>query len=144
MNRHAQKQKLAGPWRNIHAGIWMIGLAILFLKGWWWPGILFLVAFSMVLEGLLKQVAPQAFENEGQPYPPAPVAPVAPAPRASAPVAPATAFATSPAAAYHPVELLPSLCPRCGGPVRGHEVKWTGSRSASCAYCGANLPLKKA
>jgi hypothetical protein len=42
MTRHERKTRLVGPWRNIHGAIWLIGLAILFWKGWWWPGILIL------------------------------------------------------------------------------------------------------
>ena len=130
MSRHEQKRKLVGPWRNLHAAVWLIGMVILFSKGWWWPGILVLVAISMALEGLLMLVAPQAFEKEEPPLSQTPVAPVlAPA---SAPTTPENRF-----------DLLPSICPRCGGPVRGQEVKWTGLRSVNCAYCGANLPLKK-
>jgi DNA-directed RNA polymerase subunit RPC12/RpoP len=39
---------------------------------------------------------------------------------------------------------LPHVCPNCGGPIRGHEVKWTGVQSADCPYCGTNLPMSKA
>ncbi len=135
MNRHEQKRKLVGPWRNLHAAVWMIGLAVLFLKGWWWPGILVLCAISLVLEGLLMQFAPHAFEKEEQPPAPSPAIPVPPS--APSPAAPA-------AVAFDDrFELLPPVCPRCGAPVRWQEVKWTGARTANCSYCGSNLPLKK-
>ena len=134
MNKHEQKSKLVGPWRDLHAGIWLIGLAILFWKGWWWPGILVLVAISMILEGLLKQYAPHAFEKEGQTPFQSP---------SQSPAAPAAPTAPSPASFDNRFEGLPSICPKCGGPVRWQEVKWTGTRSANCSYCGANLPLKK-
>jgi primosomal protein N' len=39
---------------------------------------------------------------------------------------------------------LPQVCPSCSGPIRGHEVKWTGPQSANCPYCGTNLPMNKA
>jgi hypothetical protein len=116
------KPELTGPWRSIHGAIWLIGLALLFWKGWWWPGILVLVAVSGIAEALIRQYAPDAVEK------PAPVT-------ASAP-----ATDTPP---QHRLELLPMTCPNCGGPIRGHEVKWTGSQSADCPYCGANLPMKK-
>jgi hypothetical protein len=129
MSKHEHKPKLVGPWRNLHGAVWLIGLAILAWRGWWWPGILVLVALSMVLEALLMMVAPQAFEKEAQPASPPPVAlPPAPLPPA-------------PQGLEHRLELLPSVCPNCGGPIRGHEVKWTGAQSADCPYCGANLPL---
>jgi hypothetical protein len=130
MNKPEQKRKLVGPWRNLHAAIWMIGLAILFWRGWWWPGILVLVAVSSVLEGVLMQFAPHAFEKEELPpsQPPAPPAP----PSAPVQAIPEQRF-----------ETLPSICPRCGAPVREQDVKWTGARSANCSYCGANLPVRK-
>jgi hypothetical protein len=131
MSRHEQKPKLVGPWRNLHAAVWLIGLAILAWRGWWWPGILVLVAISMVIEAILMQVAPQAFEKTDQPQPP---------PIASEPPAPSAVTSQVPG---HPLELLPSVCSRCGGPIRGHEVKWTGLESADCPYCGANLMMGK-
>ncbi len=41
-------QQPAGPWGNIQTVVWLVGLAILAWHGWWWPGILVLVAVSMV------------------------------------------------------------------------------------------------
>jgi hypothetical protein len=40
------------------------------------------------------------------------------------------------------MDLLPSTCPSCGGPLNGENVHWTGDRSADCRYCGVNLPLR--
>jgi len=127
MSRYEKKPKLVGPWRNLHAAVWLIGLAILAWQGWWWPGILVLVAISMVIEAILMQVAPQAFEKVDQPQSPR-MQPEPPAPSATTSQAPG-----------QPLERLPSVCSRCGGPIRGHEVKWTGPQSANCPYCGANL-----
>lgn len=136
MERRAQRRKLVGPWRNIHGAVWLIGLAILAWKGWWFPGILVLIAISLVLEGILMATAPQAFEAEETAMPTAPETP-APAP------APSPAPAPAPAVVEHRAELLPSTCPNCSGPIRGHEVKWTGPQSADCPYCGSNLPMSK-
>jgi hypothetical protein len=120
-----EKPELAGPWRSIHGAIWLIGLAILFWKGWWWPGILVLMAVSGIAESLIRQYAPDAVEKDKQPV------------LVESPAIPAT---SSP---EHRLDLLPTTCPNCGGPIRGHEVKWTGSQSADCPYCGVNLPIKK-
>jgi len=129
MSDKKPKQTLVGPWRNLHGAVWLIGLAILAWQGWWWPGILVLVALSMVLEAVLMLTVPQAF---------APAAPpAAPQPPVAAPPVP------EPRAIEHPIERLPSTCANCGGPIRGHEVKWTGPFSADCPYCGANLELAK-
>ena len=50
------KEKLSGPWKQIQGAIWLIGLAILFWKGWWWPGILVLVAISGLFEAFVRLV----------------------------------------------------------------------------------------
>jgi hypothetical protein len=34
---------------------------------------------------------------------------------------------------------LPSVCPNCGGPISVSTVNWTGSDTADCPYCKANL-----
>jgi len=127
MSEHEDEKELTGPWRKLHAAVWLIGLAILAWKGWWFPGILVLVALSLVIEALLMQFAPQAFEEGGMAIP-------SPAPEPE-PVSPVV---------EHRAELLPSTCPKCGGPIRGHEVKWTGVQSADCPYCGVNLPMRDA
>lgn len=134
MSKSKQKQRLTGPWGKLHGAIWIIGLAILAWHGWWWPGILVLVAISMILEGLLMQFAPEAFEKEEPLSQPSPIAP---------PTKPASFVPSSlePSAPGHRFELLPTICARCGGPIRGHEVKWTGPQSADCPYCGANLQM---
>ncbi len=43
---------------------------------------------------------------------------------------------------YTSLELLPSTCPSCGGPISGSQVKWTGPQSADCPSCGVNLPMR--
>jgi len=131
MSKHEQKRKLVGPWRNLHGAVWLIGLAILAWQGWWWPGILVLVAISLVLEAVLKRYAPQAFEKAEPPPSPSPVS------------TPPVSASPAPPPAEHRFELLPSVCAKCGGPIRGHEVKWTGRQSADCPYCGANLPMER-
>jgi hypothetical protein len=131
MSKNKQKQRLVGPWRNLHGAVWIIGLAILASRDWWWPGILVLVAISMVLEAVLMQFAPQAFEKI---EPPLPSSPIAATPMPSSP---------APSASEHRLDLLPSVCANCSGPIRGHEVKWTGPQSADCPYCGVKLPMEK-
>jgi hypothetical protein len=84
MGKHHDEKKLKYPWRNLHSAVWLFGLAYLFFTNNWWPGILFLIAASMLLEGVLALVAPHAFE-EVPPVPPVtdektrpPVEPVTP------------------------------------------------------------------
>ncbi len=128
MNQPERKKKLTGPWRNLHGAVWLIGLAILAWKGWWWPGILVLVAISMIIEALLMQFAPTAFETDDTVETPSLELP--------------PSLITNPAP-EHRLDLLPSTCSKCGGPIRGHDVKWTGSQSADCPYCGATLSMEK-
>lgn len=119
----------ARPWRPLRSAIWLIGLGILFFWGHWWPGILVLIGLTMIVEALFR--APMRQWPQNSPPPASPVSPPAapvPAPVQIDPV--------------HRVELLPANCPQCGGPIRAHEVKWTGRQSAACPFCGTNLPMQ--
>ena len=127
-SKHEEKPQLIGPWRSIHGAVWLIGLAILAAKDWWWPGILVLVAISGIVEAMLMQYVPGSVAQ-----PASNVSPQTPSPASATP-----AFPTP----EHRLDLLPTVCPNCGGPIRGHEVKWTGLQSADCPYCGVNLPMK--
>lgn len=42
------------PWQRIQGAIWLLGLAVLFWQGWWWPGILVLAAISGLTQGLIQ------------------------------------------------------------------------------------------
>jgi hypothetical protein len=141
MNRKDPKKKLAGPWRSLHAAIWLIGIALMISYDWWWPGILIVVAISGVYEAFLHQYAPDAYVEEspaGSSTPPE-------ASTVNHPIDSANISSTPPALSQdHRLELLPSICPYCNGPIRGHEIKWTGPQSANCPYCGSNLPMKTA
>jgi hypothetical protein len=140
MSQKEPKKKLVGPLRSIHGFIWLVGIIILAAKGWWWPGILVLVLISAIYEALLRRYAPQAYVEEQPDQPAGPAQVTEPAGIPAAP--PAVAFA--PSTPEHRLELLPHVCPSCNGPIRGHEVKWTGPQSADCPYCGTNLPMSKA
>lgn len=53
-----EKEKLPPHWEAVQTAIWLIGLAILFWRGWIFPGILILVAISG-----LTQAAMMAYVN---------------------------------------------------------------------------------
>jgi hypothetical protein len=130
MGKREAKKQLTGPWRNIHGAIWLIGLAILFWRGWFWPGILVLIALSTIIEVVVMKLVPDSYHEElSEEIAEAAPNPVGTISKESDPVT-------------HP-ELLPASCPKCGAPVRGHEVKWTSPFSADCTFCGAVLPAKK-
>jgi len=136
MHRHRHNPRFKRPWNGLHGILWIIGLVLLARHGWWWPGILVLIGISMIIESALSQGAPQVLDN---PEPPKAAPPpfIYPPPAAPAP------FSHIPVASGHRVELLPATCSRCGAPIRAHEVKWTGTQSAACPYCGSTLAMKK-
>jgi hypothetical protein len=39
-------------WGGITGGIWLIGIAVLAVTGWWWPGVLVLIGLSALISGL--------------------------------------------------------------------------------------------
>jgi DNA-directed RNA polymerase subunit RPC12/RpoP len=136
---HRYNNRLGRRGGSFNGLIWMIGLAVLFFTGHWWPGILVLIVLSMIFSSIWRASPPRNFDDgrmDNQSVPPAapiwtvpttqPVAPAPPAPVSSAPR----------------LDLLPSTCPRCGAPVRSNEIKWTGTHSANCSYCGSTLPMK--
>jgi rRNA maturation protein Nop10 len=47
------EEKLPPHWERVHGAIWLIGIAILAWQGWWWPGILILVAISGLTQAAL-------------------------------------------------------------------------------------------
>jgi len=65
MTEH-KEEGLAGPWRQIHGAIWLIGLAILFWTGWWWPGILVLIAISSLTQAAIQLIASKAEARQVQ------------------------------------------------------------------------------
>jgi hypothetical protein len=134
MSTRKTKRELVGIWQVFHLIIWMGGLYYLLTRGQIFPGILVLVLISGVYEALLRRYVPRAYEES--------VVVETAAPAAAMPASPPVDVAP-PAPAEHRLELLPQVCPSCSGPIRGHEVKWTGPQSANCPYCGTNLPMSK-
>jgi hypothetical protein len=143
--------------KDIQTGIWLIGLAILFLTDNWWPGILVLIGVSMVISSLLRRdQAPQAPlgtetidpQPNDLPNPSPPVTPPEePIQPAQAPIPqkaqqPFPPF-SQPREPLRPVDRLPETCDACGAPVRATDVHWTGFDTARCAFCGSDLIMKK-
>ena len=48
---------------QITGGIWLIGLGVLFYTGRWWPGIMFVVGASSIVQGLVKGRGWYAFQG---------------------------------------------------------------------------------
>ena len=137
MTRDNRIKEAVRPWQQLIAVVWLLGIAILAWRGWWWPGILVLVGITLVLEGIISQRARKAYEQAVFEETSARMA----EPPGQSP--PASQRDPSPSQTEpRPYELLPGTCPRCGAAVRADEVIWTGKRSADCAFCGASLPLR--
>lgn len=114
--RNDKEQNLPQLYAAVQSAIWLIGLAILFWTGWWFPGILVLVAISGITQALLAQ---QAKRDEQQ-------------------TADATAAST---AARNAALAVPPNCPTCGAAISAGSVNWTGPTTAQCPYCKAAVPL---
>jgi hypothetical protein len=109
-----QKDELPLPWKQIQGAFWLIGLAILFWKGWWWPGILVLVAVSGLFQGIVQlYLSHQKEQNEKT--------------------------ERDLLLAGQRGKWLPATCPKCGGPISVTTVNWTGPETGDCPYCHANL-----
>ncbi len=111
---NAAEAELPASWKQIQSAIWLVGLAILAWKGWWWPGILVLAAISGLVQAgiqlyLSKQSQIRQETSQAQEM------------------------------AIERGEWLPSICPACGAPLSVLTVKWTGPATADCPYCKANL-----
>ncbi|NJD60333.1 MAG: hypothetical protein C3F13_13215 [Anaerolineales bacterium] len=134
MSDNKTKRQLVGIWQIFHIILWAGGLYYLFSRGPFFPGILVLIAISAIYEALLRRYIPTAYQEKAEEVPNSPSSQPTVAPIERPP---------APTAVEHHLELLPQACPSCNGPVRGHEVKWTGPQSADCPYCGTNLPMAK-
>lgn len=62
--KHKDKDKLPPHWEKVHAAIWLIGLAFLFWTGNIFPGILVLIAISVLAEAGLMVYLRRSREQE--------------------------------------------------------------------------------
>jgi hypothetical protein len=112
--RKKEDEELPVPWQRIQGAIWLVGLAILFWQGWFWPGILILAAISGIFQAGVQLYLSRQAEAQKQA-----------------------------AAVQQQIDeranWLPSTCPKCGAPISVQTVQWTGPNTADCPYCKANL-----
>ncbi len=38
----------------ITSAIWLVGIGVLIVTGWWWPGIMFLIGLGAIVEGFAR------------------------------------------------------------------------------------------
>ena len=147
-----------GMAKSIRSVVWMLGLAYLFWRGNWWPGILVLVGISMLLDIVLKSVF--AATSSANPYDEDEFSPpmrsdemddesLSPDPIPSTnnnrmqrldpdPIPPAKNLSRE-----YRVDLLPPSCPNCGAPISQKEVEFVGIKTAKCGFCGSNFSLSE-
>ena len=110
----AEEKELPFHWKQVQGAIWLIGIAVLAFTGWWWPGILVLVAISGLAEAGIRLYV-NAQEEQ------------------------ATSSAAAEALEEKRAAVLPDKCPNCGSPATVENVEWTGPLSAKCSFCGTVL-----
>lgn len=129
--------------RDVIAGIWLIGLGILFLFDFFWPGILILIGLSMIVTAMMPPV-----KKEAPPAPPPPAQVIdaalkdepAPEKEESLP-----SVLAEQADLIYRQSLLPETCPVCGAPVKKNaaNVAWRDEETAECPFCAAKLTISK-
>ncbi len=110
-----RRKKLKDPWKSLSSAIFLIGLAILAWQGWWWPGILVLIAVSLIVEAAIQMAVPEAVADE----------------------------AAESLAAPKERGAMPGKCPQCGAPLSSDKVEWTSPASAKCSFCGAEVQTSR-
>ena len=109
-----EENELPQHWKQVQGAIWLIGIAILAFRGWWWPGILILVAISGLAEAGIRLYV-NAQEQK------------------------AVSTAEAQALEEKRATILPDKCPNCGSPATMENVEWIGPLSAKCSFCGTVL-----
>jgi hypothetical protein len=123
--RRELRRNMPLPWKNIQAAIWLFGLAILFWRGWMWPGILFLVAISGFVEAIIiaRLQAQQKAEDEV----------------IQAQTVEQTRIDQEQVLQQERAAWIPATCPQCGAPLGLSTIQWTGPATGNCPYCAAHL-----
>lgn len=124
-SRHDDEKELPGVWNGIQGAIWLIGIAIIAWQGWWWPGILVLVAVSGITQALMrshvKKQEAAALEQQ------------------------VVRRQEAQERALHATraETLPARCPACGAPLSAATVLWRSPTTATCPYCDTGVTVKR-
>lgn len=103
-------------WKQVQSAIWLLGLALIAWQGWWWPGILVLVAISGITQALMAN-----YVQRGQ-------------------VASEQSLARTRLEAGR-IQALPANCPACGGALDAGKVQWRSDTVAVCPYCTSPISV---
>lgn len=121
--KDSDEPNLKGLYGAVQSAIWLIGLAILFYTGNWFPGILILAAISGVTQWVLASMAARAEQ------------------KAADQAAAAASTAAAAEAARKAVLALPAHCPTCGAAISAAAVTWISPTTAQCPYCKAAIKV---
>lgn len=145
MSNWNQGKSISSTVRSI---IWMGGLAIIFMRGSFWPDILILVVISMVADLILKMVVAknggdaQAVDlpDTLEPLQPMDVDDeqnlndrmqrIDPEPEPLPPVR------------GQNTDRLPNACPACGAPLAARDVEWLSDHKVKCGFCGTHISIQ--
>lgn len=100
------------------AAVWTLGLAVLAWQGWWWPGIMVLVAISAISGPLFAVYLERRKETE-------------------------KSTETRVRVETERAEALPHQCTACGAPISATSVLWRSQTTASCPYCNSSIKATK-
>ncbi len=158
--------------KNVIAAVWLIGLGILFMVDYIWPGILILIGITMIVNATMRgeptvmpPTTPQSPLRQAQgtapstaaepveanfieaiPYEPPTVEPVATSTSSmtAAVGEPLPAILASEADRLYLSSQLPEKCPACDAPLRANAEKlaWHSDNSVSCMFCGYRMTVK--
>ncbi len=113
------------PWSEVEGAVFLIGLAIVAWQGWWWPGILVVLAITGLVEGFSRQQKNSDGERTKKR-------------RRGVDTAQASELAQATPSSAEPALALPDRCPNCGGNIDSNNVDRTANR-VGCPYCGTRL-----
>jgi hypothetical protein len=143
--------------KNIIAAIWLIGLGILFMVNYVWPGILILIGLTMIVRATMTDEAaiipPGTSQPKAEIIDPINVTArevedkpevIAYEPPEAGSGEPLPAVLASEADRLFLGNQLPELCPACNAPLRENAGKltWHGDNSVSCIFCGYRMTVK--
>lgn len=142
--------------KNVIAAVWLIGLGLLFMVNYIWPGILILIGITMIVNatmheeptvmpptGTLRQAQGTALDPLAEPVE-ARVADPSTSTATAALGESLPAVLASEAERLYLASKLPENCPACGAPMRANAKKltWHEDNSLSCGFCGYRLTIK--
>jgi hypothetical protein len=47
----------------VSSAVWLVGIGVLMVTGWWWPGIMFLIGISAIVQGFVAGRGWYAFQG---------------------------------------------------------------------------------